>query len=215
MEFFNLIVRLIEVLRDFLILWSPIKYTVVQEGHLGVRFTFGKPGHSLGAGIHFATSGQYFESISARRIKSEVNQCENFTKDRIPVKVYGNYTYDIKDAAKYLTNSQDSDWLLVEIVEQEIFSWFASKSFEECHEKVISGEITEELRLTINEKCVDFGLGIEVAFVRISDWQVSDQALLRCLALEPMLEILNQYEGPAASLVGLVAGNQPIINCGV
>lgn len=211
MDLFSFIVKVIEVLRDFLIFWSPVKYTLVRDGYQAVKFSFGKAGSPLNVGIHWGTSGETFEKIEVLKIKSNVNQCDSFTKDRIPIRVYGNYTYDIIDASKFLTKSQDAHWLLVEIVEQEIFTWFATQSFDECHKGVIEQKICDELKDSINKQCEKFDLGIKVSFVRISDWQVLDTAMLRCLALEPMLESLNQYEAPNPYLVALVVGSQPVL----
>jgi len=212
MELFSLIVRLIEFLKDFLVLWSPAKYTIVQEGWGGVRFTFGKPGPTLESGLHWATCGQTFETVEVKKIKSNVNECDNFTFDKVPVRVYGNYTYDILDVAKYLTRSQDSDWLLVEIVEQEIFKWFSKKTFDEAHAAVVDESITKELKENINKWCAEFGLGIDVVFVRISDWKVVDSAMQRALALETIVTQIQEYDSPDPYIVGLLVGSQPVID---
>lgn len=212
MEIFNLIVQLIELIKSFLVFWSPVKYTVIQEGWGGVRFTFGKPGPTLGSGLHWATCGQTFETLETRKIKSNVNQCDNFTHDKVPIRVYGNYTYDIVDVAKFLTQSQDSHWLLVEIAEQEIFSWFSKRSFKECHDAVVDESVTAQLKESINKRCAEFGLGIDVLFVRISDWKIVDPAMQRALALETLVEQINEYDSPDPYIVGLVVGGQPVID---
>ena len=213
-EIFDIIVRIVQFCWTWLLWLSPLKLLIVRQGELGVRMTFGQPGPSLGPGVHAATTFQTFDSRQAKLCKVHIDDIEFVFKDRVPVLLGAVLTYDITDMGAFLCNSEESEWLLSEIVEAEIRANLSEITFDEYHDNLKSME--RDAKKAAQRQISAFELGARLTYVRFNRIIVKDEAAGRALFIDRLVEALNRIpeelraEPAIGPMVALVAGAMPM-----
>jgi hypothetical protein len=199
--------------------FSPIKLTIVHQGQLGCRRTFGQPGANLDSsgrmkGLYFATCGQTLESVQALNCKIDLGEISVPLADRIPVKVAAAMTYDVVDAGAWMSNSEDAEWLMSEIQEAELRESLMHSTYEALVEDicVMEGEAMKRAQERIDE----LQLGGRIKYLRVKHLVVTETSAQTALFINKLTEALlwipADLRGDPAlpAMVALLSGAQPV-----
>ena len=189
-DLFSQLVELVKLAWGVIYQALPLKMVVVRQGDGAVRFTFGRPGPTLGAGWWLATTGQLFEREHVRLRYDLISTMHTTLKDGTPLSVNGVFAYRIVDLGDFLTASQDSHELLSEFAEASLRELLVDQEWSDFHQDYdeLDSTVRERLQKASNES----GFGVEITRFRISSFQVEDASVVRALASDVLM---NQIAG--------------------
>lgn len=213
MQFFTLIFELIKALWDWICLLSPIKFTIVHEGYGGVKYSWGKVKKNAHDGVNWGGFGSSFSIFEVRLCKSQLDDAVScFTKDAIPFEIFAVYTYDVIDAGKYMVNSEDTEWLLSDIVETRIREIVEKTEFLTLLQD--SDKINKKLLKFTQKDADEFNLGIKMRRARLNHIKCTDAVLLRTKSIDRVMDYLNtlpwEQQKNATAIIAAAAPVQPL-----
>lgn len=202
----QLISVIVDVLQKFwwvVTLASPLKFMVVEEGSHGVRFTWGRPGPSLEPGLHVATSGQILKSLHTRLCENAVDEISLTLRDGTPLRIDGVLTYRITDVGKFLTASEDTDWLLSEFAEAALQGTLSELDFAEFHRE--PRRLEARIRRDLQRQARRAGFGVTVKYFRVKKFRVVCPTTQSALAVNVLVDALRKIPDELAGTEGFGA----------
>lgn len=136
----------------------PIKWEVIEDGSSGVRFTFGRPGPTLGPGWRLATTGQSIKKQHTARCTVPLQTMQVLTADGVPFKIHTVVVVRIADLSKYLTGSEDSLTLINETAEAVVRQEIQLRPLRDFLHS--SAEMEEHAQTRLNDELRDLGVHI-------------------------------------------------------
>ncbi len=210
MEIFRVIVEVLRVCWAWIYLLSPVKVAVIEQGEVGVRFTFGIPGPNLDPGIRWATSFQRLDHTHATLRKNPIEEIRTHLQDCIPVTVNGVVAYSVTDYGRFLTASEDTDWMIGEFAESAVKEQLGNVSFAGYHGD--RKELEKKVSREIQQQCTHAQFGVKIRYFRITSFEITLQAVQNALVVDLMLEAMDKMpEGlDSAARVALLVGAMPV-----
>lgn len=187
MQLFTLIFEVIKSIWGWIYLFSPLKMKIVHEGEGGVKYAWGKVKRNLKVGCNWGGMGSTFQSFGVRLCKAEIDDAIScFSKDAIPLEIFAVFTYDIIDAAKFSTNSEDAEWLLAELVETRVKEVVGKSEFLILLDK--SDSINNKLLRQVQKDADSLDIGLKIRRARLNYIKCTDPVLLRSQKINHVLD---------------------------
>lgn len=218
-EFLQYIMEIIRASWGWISYFSPIKLTIIHQGEIGCRRTWGKPGPNLThegplRGFHFATTGQELQSTQSLNCKIDLGEICVPLKDRVPVQVEAAMTYDVTDAGHWFCNSEDAEWLMSEIQEAELRNALMNTDYEKLaeHMETVEAQALEEAQKKISE----LKLGGNIRYLRIKKLVVTEASAQAALYIDKLTGALGKIpqelrdDAAFSAMVALIVGAQPV-----
>lgn len=191
MQLFTLIFEVIKAAWNWVYLFSPIKFTIIYDGSGGAKFRWGRIVRNLTPGFYFGTSGDSFRSFEVKLCKSEIDDAVFcFTSDAVPLEIYAVFTYNILDPSSYMTNAENTHWLLAELVETRLRETIEKTTFSDlicsCE------EVNTSLLSLVQQDSNSLKLGVEMVRARLSHIRCTDPTLLRAQSVWSVIEKISE-----------------------
>ena len=211
-EFLTIIVDVLQRVWWVVYLSCPVKFVLVEQGSSAVRFTWGKPSGNLDAGVRWATVGQTLRTVHTRLCQNAIDEINLTLRDGTPLCIDGVLTYRVRDLGKFLTASEDTDYLLSEFAEAALQATLSGLDFPQFHKdpRALEAAIRKELQAQANRA----KFGVHIKYFRIKKFKVLCQTTQAALAVDVLLRALERIPAELAAMPGfgakvaLIAGAQ-------
>jgi regulator of protease activity HflC (stomatin/prohibitin superfamily) len=206
----RLIVEVLSAVWGWVVFFSPIKVTVIEDGNRGARKSFGRfHKATLGPGTYLATSFQGIESGAALACQASPNgRVEAFTKEGVPVDVWAIAPYDVID---YPANARlnDAEELATQVLEAAIVDVFARRTIRQAIGPTAS--LRSAVKKAMQRRADELALGVTVTGIEITGRKVAEPAVLRALNLGTIETAIGEGGLVAAEATAILAGAIPIV----
>ena len=214
MAIIEVIAKLFDILWWIVEFLFPVKFTVIDEGDRGIRYTCGQPGRNLdhengfmGTGLHLATMFQRLETKSCIGLVAEMEEVNVFTKEGVPLSIWAAVTYDITDY-RLSAEQYDLEARVQETVTADLLERFSKLDLEKAtgSMKSVEGQLMKAMAVNLAP------LGcIPSAAPRITGREINDstmQTAFLIAAIQGKLEVTFTR----TELAAILAGASIIIN---
>lgn len=156
--------------------WIPAK-VLVDPTHAAVKFVRGKPGVTLGAGMHFFWPiTTTFHTYPVARQTVDLRSQTFMTTDEITAIAGGLVVYEVSDVELLLGHTFEADSTIKEISIGEIHGVLCSMSWSEIRTALASGKLDTRLRVEVRKALEKYG-------VRVINVTLTDLAKCRVIKL--------------------------------
>jgi membrane protease subunit (stomatin/prohibitin family) len=186
-EIIQLIKSFLEPVWLYIVLFSPLKMTFLQEGEIGGRFFLGKEQKLLGPGLHFGTSLQTLQKEWGEgNLVTLAEGVDIFTDDWVAMYISASARYNIVDFFKFQRNT-DAEALIHEQLEASVVAAYSGINLTAATSDVTM--ISDEIRKALAKTCKPYG--VEIKSVMIQSRLIKDRSMERSLALAAMAAAAN------------------------
>ena len=193
-------------------LFSPVKFVLVEQGSSAVRFTWGTPSGNLDAGVRWASVGQTLKVVHTRLCEYAIDEINLTLRDGTPLRIDGVLTYRVRDLGKFLTASEDTDFLLAEFAEAALQATLSELEFAQFHKDPRTLE--DSIRRELQAQATRAKFGVLIKYFRIKKFKVLCPTTQAALAVDVLVKALERIPAELAELPGfgakvaLIAGAQ-------
>ena len=211
-ELVTIIVDILQRAWWIIYLFSPVKFVLVEQGSSAVRFSWGRPSASLDAGVRWATVGQTLKVVHTRLCENAIDEINLTLRDGTPLRIDGVLTYRIRDLGKFLTASEDTDYLLAEFAEAALQATLSKLDFAQFHKH--PRELEDAIRRDLQTQATRAKFGVLVKYFRVKKFKVLCATTQAALAVDGLVQALQRIPTELAELPGfgakvaLIAGAQ-------
>jgi regulator of protease activity HflC (stomatin/prohibitin superfamily) len=211
-EFFTIVVDVLRQAWWIIYLFSPVKFVLVERGSTAVRFKWGVPSANLDAGIRWATVGQTLRTVHTRLCQNAIDEINLTLRDGTPLRIDGVLTYRVRDLGKFLTASEDTDYLLSEFAEAALQATLCELDFRQFHKE--PRHLEEAIRRELQAQATRAQFGVLIKYFRIKKFKVLCHTTQAALAVGVLIDALESIPAELAerpgfgAKVALIAGAQ-------
>ena len=209
-ELVRLILDLLRSVWGWVVLFSPVKVAVIEDGERGSRKFAGRFfGETLTPGFYWATTLQTIESgVAIACEASPDGAVETFTKEGVPVWVWGVAVYDVEDFAAN-ARIADSETLATQLLEAATVDVFSRRALSAAVGSPLP--LRNSIKTALQKRADARKLGIRVRSAEVTGRKVLDPAVVRALALPTIETLINEGGLISADATLIVAGAIPTI----
>lgn len=186
----ELLNQILALIQDILItptIWLfPLKWIIVEPGEHALRYTCGKPGAMLEAGVHFGTATQVLLKEHTHTRIAPTDPVTVLTRDGTPLQADAIITYGIPHLVNFFATAEDPEQHLAAVAEAAVRSTMSSRTFSEIVSD--SSAIEMEVRKSVAESVA--GCGIKVRRARFQNIKQSPDYVRMADKTLPVIDLM-------------------------